>query len=302
VTENHSSDVLTERAFAAVPETREDRKSIWSSATSALTQHWPEYLMEAAELGLFMISACVFTVLFEYPASPVHQSVPNPLFRNALIGLAMAGTAISLIYSGWGQRSGAHMNPAVTITFLRLKKMEPWDAFFYVIAQFAGGVIGVAAASIFLGMTLSHRAVRYAATQPGAPGIKSAFLAETLISFVLMLTVLNVSNSRKLSRFTGLFAGALIAAYITFEAPLSGMSMNPARTFGSAFFAKSFDSLWLYFVAPPMGMLLAAELFVRLRSLRAVHCAKYHHNNSKRCIFRCNYAELMKPEAAMTVQ
>ena len=117
-----------------------------------------------------------------------------------------------------------------------------------------------------------------------------------------MLTVLTVSNNRKLSRFTGLFAGTLIATYITFEAPLSGMSMNPARTFGSAFFAGSFDSLWLYFVAPPIGMLLAAELFVRLRSLQAIHCAKYHHNNSKRCIFRCNYAELMKTETSIAGQ
>ena len=120
-------------------------------------------------------------------------------------------------------------------------------------------------------------------------------MAEVLISFVLLLTVLTVSNNKKLARHTGLFGGMLIASYITFEAPLSGMSMNPARTFGSAFLAKSFDALWLYFLAPPIGMLAAAEVYVRLRSVRAVHCAKYHHNNDKRCIFRCRFAELENP-------
>ena len=125
--------------------------------------------------------------------------------------------------------------------------------------------------------------------------MKVAFVAEVLISFVLLLTVLTVSNNKKLARYTGLFGGILIASYITFEAPLSGMSMNPARTFASASLARSFDALWLYFVAPPIGMLAAAEVYVRLRSIRAVHCAKYHHNNNKRCIFRCRFSELEDP-------
>ncbi|PYU44393.1 MAG: hypothetical protein DMG54_09280 [Acidobacteria bacterium] len=251
--------------------------------------------MEGAELGIFMISACVFTALMEHPASPVLRLIPDPFVRNALIGLAMAVTAISIIYSAWGKQSGAHMNPAMTLTFFRLGKMEPWDAFFYVIAQFAGGVAGVAIASLFFGMLVAHPSVNYAVTRPGPLGVKVAFVAEVLISFVLLLTVLTVSNNKKLARHTGLFGGMLIASYITFEAPLSGMSMNPARTFGSAFLAKSFDALWLYFLAPPIGMLAAAEVYVRLRSVRAVHCAKYHHNNDKRCIFRCRFAELENP-------
>jgi aquaporin Z len=248
--------------------------------------------MESAELGIFMISACGLTALLEFPASPVLRLIPDAFVRNALLGVAMALTAVSIIYSGWGKQSGAHMNPAVTLTFFRLGKMEPWDAFFYVIAQFVGGASGVAIASLFLGMVAAHPSVNYVVTHPGPLGVKVAFVAEALISFGLLLTVLTVSNSKKWARYTGIFAGALIALYITFEAPLSGMSMNPARTFGSAFIARSFDALWLYFVAPPVGMLAAAEVYVRLRSIRAVHCAKYHHHNSKRCIFRCRFAEL----------
>ena len=258
--------------------------------------------MEGAELGTFMISACVFTALLEYPASPALRLIPNSFVRNALIGLAMALTAVSIIYSGWGKQSGAHMNPAMMLTFLRLGKMEPWDAFFYIVAQFVGGVCGVAVASLLLGMVAAHPAVNYAVTRPGSLGVKVAFIAEVFISFVLLLTVLTTSNSKKWARYTGLFGGALIASYITFEAPLSGMSMNPARTFGSAFIARSFDALWLYFIAPPIGMLAAAEVYVMLRSVRAVHCAKYHHNNSKRCIFRCRFAELENSKTLGTAQ
>ena len=120
-------------------------------------------------------------------------------------------------------------------------------------------------------------------------GVLAAFLAELAITFILMTVVLNISNTRRLSRWTGLFAGALVATYITVEAPISGMSMNPARTFGSAFGAHVWTSLWIYFIAPPIGMLLAAEVYQRMKAGRAVACAKLHHHNNQRCIFRCNF-------------
>ena len=94
----------------------------------ALATHWPEYLMEAVGLGLFMISACAFTVLLEHPASPVRQALSDPWLRRLLIGIAMGLTAVLLIYSPLGKRSGAHLNPAVTLTFWRLGKIETWDA------------------------------------------------------------------------------------------------------------------------------------------------------------------------------
>ena len=125
-------------------------------------------------------------------------------------------------------------------------------------------------------------------TVPGEKGLAVAFLAEFCISFLLMLTILFVSNAKKLARYTGLFAGLLVATYIIVEAPLSGMSMNPARTFASALFGETQAGLWIYFTAPSLGMLVAAEVYVRLRGSAAVHCAKLHHQNNCRCIF-CAY-------------
>jgi aquaporin Z len=256
-------------------------------AAEAFRRHWPESLIEAGLLATFMVSALGFTVLLEHPGSAVRAALPDPLVRRALMGCAMGGTAIALVSSRWGQRSGAHFNPAFTFAFFRLGKIEPADALGYVVAQLAGGVAGVLAIAALLDVT--HPAVNYAVTVPGMAGVAAAFAAEVALSFATMLTVLIVSNHPRLARFTPLFVGALVASWITFEAPISGMSMNPARSLASATGASAFSSLWIYFSAPPLGMLLAAELFVRVRSASAVHCAKLHHQNDQRCIFRCGY-------------
>jgi aquaporin Z len=254
-----------------------------------LRHHWPEYLMEAAGLALFMISACVFTTLLMHPASPVEHWIVDPLWKRAVIGIAMGLTAIGLIYSPWGQQSGAHFNPSVTLAFFRLRKVAAWDAFFYIVSQFAGAVIGVFLCALVLVPWISHPRVNYAVTTPGFHPARVALLSEFVISFLLMAMVLLVSNSRRLPAFTGVFAGVLVAVYIMLEAPLSGMSMNPARTVGSALAAHMWKDWWVYFTAPPIGMLAAAEVYLRLIGADNVICAKLHHTTGKRCIFKCGY-------------
>ncbi len=252
--------------------------------TQALRHHWPEYLMEAAGLGTFMVSACFFGTLLWHPDSPLNALVADGVGRRALMGLAMGVTFLGIVHSPWGKQSGAHLNPSVTLTFLRLGKIGPWDALFYALGQFVGGLAGVLLSAAVLGGALRHPAVRYVVTVPGSGGTAPAFAAEVAIAFVMMTTVLVVSNS-PWARWTGLFAGALVVSYITIESPVSGMSLNPARTLGSALPAMTWTALWIYFVAPPLGMLAAAEVYLRARTAQAVHCAKLHHQNDKRCIF-----------------
>jgi aquaporin Z len=252
-------------------------------------RHWPEYLIEALGLGLFMIAASVVTLVLEHPSSPLRQSLPDPVMRRFLIGLGMGLTAITLIYSPWGMRSGAHLNPSVTLTFWRLGKVKAWDALGYVLAQFMGGALGLWLAAVFLAPWIA--AVDYVATVPGAWGIGVAFGAELTISFVLMSMVLFVSNTSKLAHLTGLFAGLLVATYITVEAPLSGMSMNPARTLASALSAQVWTGVWIYFTAPPLGMLLAAQVYLQFKGRQGVRCAKLQHpKNDPNCIFCGNYS------------
>ena len=259
--------------------------------TRTFRQHFPEYVMEAVCLGIFMVSAAGFATLLQHPLSPLAGWSASPLVRRIPMGIAMGVTLIAIIYSPLGARSGAHMNPAVTLTFLRLGKIASADALAYVTAQFAGGLAGIMAADWLFLRLPEHPAVNYVATVPGMKGASVAFAAESAISFGMMLMVLSVSNTPRLARFTGLASGLLVACCITLEAPLSGMSMNPARTFGPALLAHTGQSLWLYFTAPLMGMLLAAETFVRVHGRSRVMCAKLHHPFNVRCIFLCGFME-----------
>jgi aquaporin Z len=237
------------------------------------------------------------TSLLEHPSSPVRLALSSAFVRRVLMGLAMGLTAAALVYSPWGRRSGAHFNPSVTFTFYRLGKVSRTDAACYVAAQFAGGVLGIAGAAGLLWPWISDASVNYVATVPGPSGDAAAFAGELGISFLLMLTVLAVSNRARLARFTGLFAAALVASFITLEAPLSGMSMNPARSLGPSLVGGLRQGLWLYFVAPPLGMLAAAELYVRLNGRASVRCAKLRH--ALPCIF-CQHDPYERPPCTTT--
>ena len=206
------------------------------------------------------------------------------------MGFAMGVTAAALIYSPWGRRSGAHNNPVVTLTFFRLGKISGRDALAYITAQFVGGAAGITVAAMLLWPWIAHPSVNYVVTMPGANGAAAAFAAEAVISFVMMLAVLTVSSHARWARFTGVVAALLIACFITIEAPLSGMSMNPARTLGPDLVGDTFHGVWIYFVAPPIGMLAAAEVVARLRDPRSVRCAKLYHD-SGHCIFGCGAQE-----------
>jgi aquaporin Z len=253
-----------------------------------LRTHWPEYLIEGWALGTFMVSAGLVATLLGAPYSPLQRLIPGAMSRQVVGGIAMGLTAIALIHSRWGKRSGAHMNPAVTLTFLRLGRVSPWDAFFFVIAQVSGGTAGVLLVAALAGHAFTDPPVNYAATLPGAAGPRVAFAAELLISALLMLAVLALSSSKRFARWTGVAAGVLVATYISFEAPLSGMSMNPARSFASAAPAMQWQYFWIYVTAPVLGMLLGAQLFLALAGARRVACAKLLHPLGVRCI-HCGY-------------
>lgn len=286
------ADRLAARANAGPPSWATQARQQLRRQLMAPWAHGLEYAAEAWGLSLFMMSACFFGALLEYPASPVHQALPVPWGRRALMGLAMGSTAILNIYAPWGRRSGAHFNPAVTLAFWRLGKVATVDVAGYLAAQVLGAAAGVALMAQLLPTALADPAVRYVATVPGAWGSGIAWLAEALIAGGLLWAVLTVSNSARWTRWTGIVAGSLVALYITVEAPVSGMSMNPARSLASALFAGTWTPLWIYLTAPLAGMSGAAAAYAGWQGAPPVFCAKLSPHGAARCIFRCRYGEL----------
>lgn len=221
------------------------------------------YWIEAWALGMFMISACCFTALFELPGMPLREAIASPHVRRWLIGCAMGLTAIGLIYSPWGRRSGALMNPALTLSFWFLGKISRRDAWAYGLSQTVGSAVAMLSLNFLMPGTLAEPSMYYVMTLPGLGGPTGAFAAEVLMSFGMLLMVLYSSNHPRTAPYTGIFAGLLIMLFITFCGPVSGMSINPARSFASAFTAGHFEHLWIYFIAPTLGMLGAAIAWKR---------------------------------------
>jgi len=236
-----------------------------------------------------MISACVFTVVLFDPSSGVPAALPSPALRRLLMGISMGGTAVLIIHSSMGKRSGAHFNPAITLTYYRLGKIARGDAVFYVISQFIGGIFGVGLSALFLARALAGPDVLYAVTVPGTYGTGAAFAAEIFMAALLMAVVLWTSNRPALASRTSYFVGILITFYVFFFAPVSGFSINPARTTASAVFADVWTAAWVYFTAPVLGMLLSAEVYVRSQGRDRILCAKLHPDNSYECPFLCHY-------------
>lgn len=251
--------------------------------------HWLLYICEAVELALFMLSTCGFTIFLFDPSWAGSHLFPSAVIRRSLMGSAMGLTALLIIRSPLGKRSGAHFNPAITLTYFRLGKITLWDAVFYVIFQFIGAVLGVAVAAAIFGESLSKPAVNYLVTVPGRYGTTAAFFAELFMATALMAVVLVLSNRMPLASYVSYVIGALIALCVSFFAPVSGFSINPARTTGSAFFAGVWTAGWLYFVAPLLGMLAAAEVYVRINGVEQVLCAKLHPDGAFRCPFVCRF-------------
>lgn len=226
-----------------------------------------KYCDEALGLGIFMFSAGFFDMLIEYPGLPFREYLHSALLRRFLIGLSMGLTALYIFTSGFGKASGAYINPSVTIVRYCLRDISLKDSIFYTIFQLAGGTAGLYLVYLLFPQKVSAPSVNYIVTMPGKCGTAFAFIAEMIISFLLIIVVL-FTEKGKLSKYTVYFVAAMITLFITFEAPYSGMSMNPARTFSSAIVANQWNSFWLYCLAPTLGMLLGGLIFSRLSSNR----------------------------------
>ncbi|MDO7850229.1 MIP/aquaporin family protein [Hymenobacter convexus] len=234
--------------------------------TDALRQHWCHYLVEAGGIMAFLTASSLAAVVFHHPDSAVARALgPQEWVQRVGVGLVVGLLIAAMAYSPWGKRSGAHFNPAVTLGFWQLGHIDTADALWYWLAQFAGALLAGFGLFWALAPWFGHHLIRHNTTQPieATHGWALALGAEMLISSVLMLGLLGALHSATGQKWAGALAGLLLAVFVVIESPLSGMSLNPARTLGTAVAAGEAPHLWLYFVGPLAAMWATAEAFRR---------------------------------------
>jgi len=235
------------------------------------------FLMEAIGLGIFMISAGFFSILLYHPHFEPAFFMTHPLLRQILIGLCMGTTAFCIITNPWLSKSGAHINPAITLNFLYLGRISALESVGYILSQFVGGVLGLELLNLFMGPYLSSNYIHFIVTVPGPQGPLTALILELAIAFILMTVVLNLGKSDKTRKYTPYVVALLVSLYAAFESPYSGFGMNPARTFASAFLSGTWTDYWIYLFCPILGMFTASFLFTKTGSIHLIGHGKLGH-------------------------
>jgi aquaporin Z len=211
-----------------------------------------------------MVSACFFGALLEAKNSALHLAIHSSFVRTIIMGVLMGATALFIFYSSWTSPSGSHINPAVTLSFLRIGKMCPWDVLFFILFQIAGGVSAVYLMQLILGGKLVSPPVNSVTTVP-VGGNLLALMTEFLIAFITMAMVIFTSHHEKFKKYTRIIAGCLVCTWVIVAGPISGFGMNPARSFASALPANIWTAFWIYLFVPFAGMLSATEIFLFIR-------------------------------------
>jgi MIP family channel proteins len=188
-------------------------------------------------------------VFFGTGAIIVNQQTEGSL---GLFGISASfGIIIMAMIYVFGDTSGTHINPAVTLSLALGKLMPKKDVLGYVFAQIVGAIL----ASGFL-YILFPRNQSLGGTTPSG-GVLQSFSLEFILTFFLMLTILGITSKKEFSHLSGLVIGLMVTGMILISGPISGGSFNPARSLGPAIFSGNFTTLWIYLIAPTLGAILA---------------------------------------------
>jgi aquaporin Z len=214
--------------------------------------------------------------------SPMTHLLPNERLRMILGGLLFGTIGSAIALSPLGKESGAHINPAVTMGFWMMRKLDHRAALGYIVAQLLGACLG---ALPLLAWGRMGASVAYGATLPGG-GYSTAtvLMGEVLVTFALVGTLCVFLGFRQMRRYTPLAIPLLFAILVPAEAAISGTSANPARSLGPALISGRWDGWWIYWVGPMAGMLLAILVFSAFA--RRIEVAKlYHFESDRRRLF-----------------
>ena len=213
------------------------------------------YLSEVAGTALLVLGGLSVVIFMFGAGSPIERLLPSVDVRRTVTGFLFGCVGGSIALSHVGKVSGAHINPAVTLGFWLMQKLDARTALGYMCAQLAGAALG---SLPLLAWGAMGRSVDFGATVPGEGYTTvDALLGEMVTTFALVAGLCIFIGFRELRRFTPFLMPPLYAVMVPLEAALSGTSTNPARTFGPAIISGRWDGWWIYWVGPLAGMVAA---------------------------------------------
>jgi aquaporin Z len=250
--------------------------------------HAPEYVAEFIGTGCLVFFG-LSAVVFDFGQGlPMAQWIPNHSLRLLVTGLCFAGTGSLVALSPLGRLSGGHINPSVSLAFWLHGKMHFRDFLGYVFAQMLGGLVG---AAMLAGVWKKYaHSVQNGMTAPGVGWpLWQVFGWEVLLTGAMVFLIFFFVSSKRLMRWTPLMNWIVVATMVWLEAPISGTSLNPARSFGPALVTGIWKDQWIYAVAPPLGAIIGLILFDLLTpENRQVLTGKLFLAPNYRSVFKCD--------------
>jgi aquaporin Z len=243
---------------------------------------WRLFLSELIGTAALVCGGLSFVILMFGAGSPMVRIIPNERLRMALTAFLFGCVGTIVTLSRIGQESGAHINPAVTMGFWMMHKLDLRAAVGYIVAQLLGGCLG---ALPLLAWGSMGRSIDFGATIPGKGYSTAAVvMGEVVTTFCLVSCLCVCLGFRHLRRYTPFVIPVLYALMVPLEAHISGTSTNPARTLGPALISGRWDGWWIYWVGPMLGMMVA--ILVCSSLARRIEVAKlYHFENDRRRLF-----------------
>jgi aquaporin Z len=237
---------------------------------------WLLFGAELAGTGLLVAVGLSLVILGFGEGSPLVPLIPSAGWRRLIVGFLFGTTGALIALSPLGRESGAHINPVVTIGFWLMEKLRARHALGYILAQLAGATLG---AWPLVAWGTMGRSVEFGATHPGAGyGTGWALAGEVITTFALIVGLFFFLRHRRLRSFTPALFPILYAIMVCVEAPVSGTSTNPARSFGPAVISGTWQAWWIYWVGPLLGTFLGVAVY-RLApvSWLTIEVAKLYH-------------------------
>jgi aquaporin Z len=235
------------------------------------------FISEFFGTALLLLAGLSIVIFMFGSGSPMAQLIPAVKVRQAITGFLFGSIGASIALSRIGKISGAHINPAVTVVFWLFRKIEGRLAITYILAQLTGAVVGCL--PLLLWGRMGH-SVDFGATLPGEGyATHIVWLGEVITTFTMVSLLVIFIGFRGIRRFTPFMFPFLYAIMVPLEAAISGISTNPARSFGPAVISGQWGGWWIYWLGPLTGAILASLACSLLAKRIAI--AKLYHFDSE---------------------